>query len=176
MALHSNAKTAVKKLKLMKNLLNGRIPTKEFPNSNGHKRLNVSTMQMLTMPGNILLTCDDTYAAKESRNKLLAAAKESGLEYAYIVKALKYTLPPVVYRIYVADGREEIVRGAKLSDLTARSFNRVIGASDKEIVTHLLTLGTFVAYITPESLLFDEMEITKDNNLNFNQQTFSPQP
>jgi hypothetical protein len=39
-------------------------------------------------------------------------------------------VPLVVYRVYVADGREELVRGGRIDGLTLRSLRNMLGVGD----------------------------------------------
>jgi hypothetical protein len=85
-------------------------------------------------------------------------------------------MPLVVYRVYVADGREEMVRGGHIEGLTLRSLRNVLGiGSDAGVFTYMqnpaggfagTALGAFGSaqggipstVVTP-SLLLDEIEI-----------------
>jgi predicted Zn-dependent protease len=161
---------------VLKNMLNGRIPTKKFRHSNGHMRMNINGMSPRTGPGNILFTSNDTYSPDELKKKLLAAAKEEDLDYAYIVRRYKNNRPLSIYRIYVADGREELLRGAVLPDFNIRSFKRMSGASNREFFYTTHAPGNFVTYIVPEALLFEELEVSRNNNITFKKPFTVPQP
>ena len=107
------------------------------------------------MPGNILMTCNQTFSKEELRKKLLDTAREEELEYAYIV-----TDGYLIYKVYVADGREELVKEANFSDATnIKSFERILGASDKMQIYSVNSEQT--TYICPEALLFEEITITR---------------
>ncbi|MDR1887216.1 MAG: hypothetical protein LBQ70_04800 [Prevotellaceae bacterium] len=160
---------------VLRNMLNGRTPTKKFQHSNGHMRMNLNYMNPRTSPGNILLTSNDTYSPDELKKKLLAAAKEEDLDYAYIVR--RYRRGPLsIYRIYVADGREELLRGAILPDFNIRSYKRVLGASNREFLYNTHSFGNFATYIVPDALLFEELEVTRNNNITFRKPFIVPQP
>ncbi|MDR1338949.1 MAG: hypothetical protein LBK58_02680 [Prevotellaceae bacterium] len=161
---------------VLRNMLNGRTPTKKFRHSNGHMRVNLNYMNQRVGPGNVLLTSNDTYSPDELRKKLLAAAKEEDLDYAYTVRRYRGNGPLSIYRIYVADGREELLRGAVLPDFNIKSFKRVLGASDRELFYNTHMFGNFSTYIVPSGLLFEEMEVSRNNNITFKKPFAVPQP
>ena len=156
---------------VLRNMLNGRSPTKKIQNSNGHVRLDYNSGNFRTIPGNILITCNQTFSKEELRKKLIAAAKEEDLEYAYIVHDMFLNL---ISKIYVADGREELVRGASVSDINLRSFKRILGASDKE---QMYSFGEIQAtVIFPDAMLFEEVDITRMPNIEFKRPYIVPKP
>jgi hypothetical protein len=162
---------------VLKNMLNGRTPTKKFQHSNGHARLSFHSHSVRIIPGNILLSSNNTYGHAELKKKLLDAAKEEDFEYAYIVRYYKTDGSPCeVYKVYLSNGHEELVRGVTFPDFNMKSFKRILGASDKEYFYHTYNYGVLTTYIVPEALLFEELEITRDNNINFKQPFIAPQP
>ena len=158
---------------VLRNMLNGRRPTLKIRHSNGHVRYDFGSGNFRVMAGNILITSNQTFSNEELRKKLLAAAKEEDLEYAYIVKQYEHGLN-LMYKIYVADGREELVRGATVSDLNLRTFKRILGASDKEQIG---SYGeTQMTLIYPDALLFEEMDVTRIPNIEFRKPYVVPKP
>lgn len=160
---------------VLRNMLNGRKPTKKIGHSNGHVRYDYNANNFRVMPGNILITCNQMYSNEELRKKLIAAAKEEDLDYAYIVKIMDSGGLYFIYKIYVNDGREELVRGATISDAAnLRSFKRILGASNKE---QTVSFGNVQAsFITPDALLFEEMDITRAPNIEFKKPYIVPKP
>ena len=150
---------------VLRTMLNGRMPTKKIQHSNGHTRFDYNSNNLRVMPGNILITSNQTFSNDELRQKLLAAAMEEDLEYAYIVKQYD-SGNNFIYKIYVADGREELVRGAVVSDDTnLKAFKRISGASDQEqIISYGSTQATIIC---PDAVLFEEMDITRASNIEF---------
>ena len=159
---------------VLRNLLNGRKPTLKIRHSNGHARYDYISGAMRVVPGNILITCKQIYSSDELRKKLLAAAKEEDLDYAYIVKDMTGGAN-FFYKVYVADGREELVRGATITDGTSlRPFKRILGASDKEQIRSFSHLQTSI--ILPNALLFEEMDVTRMPNIDFKRPYVVPKP
>ena len=149
---------------VLRNMLNSRTPTNKIRHSNGHSRFDYNTGMTRVKAGNILITCNRTYSYDELRKKLLEAAKEEDLEYAYIVKfsmGINY-----YYKVYVADGREELVRGAYVTDgASLRPFKRILGASKEEMINNVDAIQTTI--ICPTALLFEEMDISRVSNIEF---------
>ena len=149
---------------VLKNLLTSRQPSKRFPRSNGHSRYIFNNG--IIHPGVIRLSSKgNRYSPAEMKQKLIDAAKEEDYEYAYIVRgqvggAFQF------YRVDVKDGSEELLRGGKINDMSLKSFKRILGVSDKEVIhNHLIGNAGSSSYIVPESILFEEIDITKDNNI-----------
>jgi hypothetical protein len=161
---------------VLKNMLNGRIPTKKFRNSNGHTHINFNYITPQISPGNVLFTSNDAYSPDELKAKLLTAAKEEDLDYAYIVRRFRGNEPLSIYRIYVADGREELLRGVILPDLNIRSYKRMLGASNSELIYNSSKFEHFSTYIVPNALLFEELEVSRNNNITFKKPFIVPQP
>ncbi|MDR2562779.1 MAG: hypothetical protein LBC98_02420 [Prevotellaceae bacterium] len=158
---------------VLKNMLNGRAPTNKYPHSNGHKRMSVNDVRPNVMPGNVLLSSTNSFT--DLKKKLIEAAKEEDLDYAYIIRGYR-GIPFEVYRVYVSDGREEPVRGAVMQDFNLKSFKRVLGTSDREMIYNTASFGNFVTYIVPDGILFEELEITKNNGITLKTPFIVPQP
>ena len=156
---------------VLRHLLNGRRPTKKIRHSNGHVRYDFNSGNFRVVPGNILITCNQTFSKEELRKKLIEAAKEEDLEYAYIIHDLFLNR---ISRIYVADGREELVRGAALSDYNLKTFKRITGASDQEQIYSFD--ATQATVIFPDAMLFEEMDITRMYNIEFKKPYIVPKP
>jgi len=159
---------------VLRNMLNGRKPTRKIHNSNGHARFDIASNNVRVMAGNALITCNQTFSKEDLYKKLIEAAKEEDLEYAYIVRQYENGVN-LMYKKYVADGREELVRGATITDATnLRSFKRILGASDKELIS---SYGeTQITLVYPDALLFEEMDVTRIPNIEFKKPYFVPKP
>ena len=156
---------------VLRNLLNGRRPTKKIKHSNGHVRYDLNSNNFRVFPGNILITSNQTFSKEELRKKLIDAAKEEDLEYAYIIHDLWLNR---ISRIYVADGREELVRGAIVNDVNLKTFKRILGSSDKEEMYSFD--ATQATVIFPDAMLFEEMDITRMPNIEFKKPYIVPKP
>ena len=85
-------------------------------------------------------------------------------------------MPLLLYRVYAADGRQELVRGGRIEGLTLRSIRNLLGIGDDLSVFHYMqnpaggfagtALGAFgsaeggiPSTVIAPSLLFEEVEI-----------------
>ncbi|MDR2586116.1 MAG: hypothetical protein LBC84_07870 [Prevotellaceae bacterium] len=159
---------------VLRNLLNGRKPTNNIRESNGHVRFDYNANAYKVTAGNIHITCNQTFSNDELYKKLIAAAKEEDLEYAYIVRIMSGG-DSFFYKVYVEDGREELVRGAAISDATSlRPFKRILGASNIEQIESYGFNQSSV--ISPNAILFEEMDITRLPNIEFKKPYIVPKP
>jgi hypothetical protein len=202
---------------VLRNLLTDRTPTLRNANSNGHRMFALSNGSLTTALGSgvIELTSNETQSYEELKKALIAAAKEEDYEYAYIVRKMASPMagvpglsafipqsntgvfnvsrPLYVYRISVEDGKEELVRSAKLADLSLKSFKRIVGVSDTQEVyntvqngksdhmwgygTHQYALaGAPASFIVPRAIVFQELEIEKDNSIILRREPIVPNP
>ncbi len=138
----------------------GRQPIRDFPASNGHGRAS-ATGGPEPFPGNLILETDDPRPEGELRRKLLQLAREHNLPYGVYVETLGPGLEPrLIYRVYVNDGHEELVRGAEFADLDVRSLrSNLIAAGTAPMVENHLESVPF-SVVSP-ALLFNELEIKR---------------
>lgn len=186
---------------VLKNLLMSRRPGPEFQASNGHARsANLSTPQPLS--SNLFLQSSDALNSADLRKKFLDACRADGHEWCIEVKrmdnpalssvrqedfsefiggiaggiATGERMPLLLYRVYVADGREELARGGRIEGLTLRSMRNLLGIGDDPAVFSYMqnpaggfagtALGAFGAAqggipstVIAPSLLLEEVEI-----------------
>ncbi|MGE3165091.1 MAG: metallopeptidase TldD-related protein [Planctomycetota bacterium] len=158
------------------NLLMSRVPTRERSGSNGHARAGARAGI-----GNLFVTDSGGVARAELLESLLELAEAEGLEYAIRVTALapafgggqdlrallaraqggaggRLNDPLYVYKVFVDDGREELVRGCEFGEVTLRALKRIEAAGDTPTVHNDALRGT--AIIAPP-LLVSEMELAK---------------
>lgn len=143
---------------VLKNLLNDRTITHESQVANGFS----------SGPGVIEITLAPKNNEKALKEKLIAKAKDEGLEYGLMVRQSAALMGIVnVYKVYVADGKEEMVRNAFFEEMNLKMFKRIIGASEKYQAYNLSGSnflnrgedGATLSVIVPESVLFQEMEV-----------------
>jgi hypothetical protein len=153
-----------------------------------------------------------SYAAL--KEALIAAAKEEDYEYAYIVRkianpmagvpglsafvpssntgAFGVSRPVYIYRVSVKDGSEELVRSAKLADLSLKSFKRIVGVADTQEVYNTMQkgkqgnystwrsrfalVGAPASFIVPKAIVFQELEVEKDKDIVLKKETIVPSP
>ena len=140
---------------MLKNLLMSRRPGLDFHDSNGHAR-SALLADPQPLASNLFFQATGALKSDDLRKKFLDACKDDGHDWCLEVKRMdnpalsamqqedmsEYVqalaggvasgarLPLLVYRVYVADGHEELVRGAVIEGLTARSLRNILGIGD----------------------------------------------
>jgi hypothetical protein len=93
----------------------------------------------------------------------LESCKSKGLKYCYRVETLAARLTPrLLYRVYVEDGREELVRGARFDHLDTRSMRSDLAAVGDDLMAFNV-MGQVPFSMVMPSLLFSELEIKRIN-------------
>jgi predicted Zn-dependent protease len=186
---------------ILRNLLMSRRPGPDFQNSNGHARsaFLTSTQPLST---NLFFQSSDAFDAANLRKKFLESCRQDGHEWCLEVKRMDNPalasisqndfsefigvmagsiasgerMPLVVYRVYVTDGREEMVRGGRIQGLTLRSLRNIAAiGNDATVYDYMQTpagglagtaLGAFGAAqngipssVIAPSVLLDEVDI-----------------
>jgi TldD protein len=185
----------------LKNELMSRRPGPDFDQSNGHGRSAFLSDARPTM-SNLFFASKDTLSAADLKKKFLDQCKQEKLPYCLVVREMDNPtvsllhqddfqsllasygggagtgdrLPLVIYRVYPEDGREEIVRGARIIGLNSRAIRNIAGIGDDYFVYNYMqsqmngfagtALGAFgsaqnglPASIVAPSLLFEEVEV-----------------
>jgi TldD protein len=194
-------KVALAQEGLLKELLMSRRPGPDADRSNGHGR---STFLAVPRPmtSNLFFTASNGQSAAELRKKFLDACKQNGQQFGLLVREMDNPviasssqeelsdslatlasgapngdrMPLLVYRVNVNDGREELVRGALISQLTVRNLRNLLGigndntvfyyAQSQDAETAGTALGAFGSAnggvpsdVVAPSLLFEEVEV-----------------
>lgn len=147
------------------NYLIGRQPVKDFPASNGHGRAGAGG---LPHPGAAVLHVEpkNPVSAEALNQKLLAMGKDQGLSAVYAVDTFGPNLTPrLLYRIDVATGKREVVRGGALSDLDQRSLRSGIRAAGDQTYVHNI-FGDPATTILAPPLLIDDVTIRRAEQRN----------
>jgi TldD protein len=184
----------------LKSELMSRRPGPDSDHSNGHGRaafLNDATPTM----SNLFFTSTETRSPSELKKKFLDACRAEKLNYCLVVRemdnptlsllhqeefsellasfggnAATDRLPLIVYKVYPQDGREEMVRGSRISGLGTRALRNLSGIGNDNFVYNYMqsqsngfagtALGAFgsaqnglPASVVAPSLLFEELEV-----------------
>jgi predicted Zn-dependent protease len=145
------------------NYLLGREPILDFPSSNGHGRARLPVSSPGPSLGNMLVSSSAAVTPEELKKKLLELCQQRDLPYGYYVENMAGAhAPRLLYKVWVKDGHQELVRGAVFGDLDARALrNDLIAAgSDPKIESRLLNIPHSI--VTP-SILFDELEVKRQD-------------
>jgi predicted Zn-dependent protease len=145
------------------NYLLGREPILDFPNSNGHGRARLPANSPGPSLGNLLVSSSEAVPEEGLKKKLLELCRQRDLPYGYYVEHMGgQHVPRVVYKVWVNDGHEELVRGAVFGDLDARALRNdlVAAGDDAKVESRLLNIPHSI--VTP-SILFDELEVKRQD-------------
>ncbi len=185
----------------LKKLLMSRRPGNDSDQSNGHGRSGFLTDAKPTM-SNLFFTATDAVSPAELKKKFLDECRTEKLAYCVIVRELDNPslsllhqedfsellasygggagngdrLPLLVYKVYPEDGREEVMRGARIIGVNSRSLRNLAGIGNDNFVYNYMqsqiagfsgtALGAFgsaqgglPASVVAPSLLFEELEV-----------------
>lgn len=145
------------------NYVIGRTPIRDFLSSNGHGRARVPSNSPGPSLGNLIATSTEALSAAELRAKFLDMCKQRGLPYCYRVETFGPKLTPrLVYKVWVKDGHEDLVRGATFGDLDTRSLRSELVATGNDFYVDSRLLSIPHSIVAP-SLLFDELEMKRSS-------------
>ena len=145
---------------ILENFLIGRMPIRDFSASNGHGRASGGG-NTGPAPGNMFIRAAKTSSREELKNRLVDECRDRGLPYGYFVETLGPRLSPrVLYRIWVNDGREELVRGAVFNELDTRALRSDLAAAGDDPLVSNRPGVPFMTIVSP-SVLFDELEVKR---------------
>jgi predicted Zn-dependent protease len=128
---------------VLRTFLLSRKPVKPFARSNGHGRSQGASAPVARM-GNLLVTSTRQVSLDELKRRLLREAKRQGKPYGLIIRditggntntmsygyqAFKGT-PRLAYRVDVATGKEELVRGIELIGTPLSSINKLVATGE----------------------------------------------
>jgi predicted Zn-dependent protease len=178
---------------VLKTFLTTRTPVEGVAHSSGNRR------GPGPAPSNLILVAENGQTEAGLKQQFLELVKKRGLEYGIIIREIgssgagmeeqamamlsamtgrgeKGRNVLLAYKAYL-DGREELVRGARLSGMSADSFKEIVSASKSAAVYTVAQMPHFdfsmissfagggmsaplVSYVVP-SLLFDDLTLAK---------------
>ncbi len=185
----------------LKALLMSRRPGNDSDQSNGHGRSGFLSDAKPTM-SNLFFKSTETVSPAELKKKFLDECRAEKLQYCVIVREMDNPslsllhqedfsallasygggagtgdrLPLLVYKVYPDDGREEVIRGARIIGVNTRSLRNLAGIGNDDFVYNYMqsqitgfagtALGAFgaaqgglPASVVAPSLLFEELEV-----------------
>lgn len=147
------------------NYLIGRAPVRDFPVSNGHGRAGLAAPPR-PQTGVLLVQSAKAVSRNELNRRLLAMARERGLDSVYVAETMGPELTPrLLYRVNASDGKRQLVRGAVFEDLDQRSLRSNISAVGSDICVSNFSGDTPTTILAP-SLLFDDITVKRANDRN----------
>lgn len=145
------------------NYLMGREPIRDFPASNGHGRARGPQNYPGPSLGNMIVKSSETSSPEELRKKLIELCQQRDLPYGYYVETLgPQRTPRLLYKVWVKDGHEELVRGAVFGDLDTRTLRTDLIAAGNDVYVDNQPLNIPHSVVNP-SILFDELEVKRAN-------------
>ncbi len=175
---------------VLKNLLNGRTPTRRVPQSNGHKRLELTANGLAEEigPGVVVVTAHKSEPYERLKRRLIKAARSEDLDYAYIVKKMGRATggsnrdqeaslgePVVVVQVSVKDGSERLVRGAEITGFSLNALKRVLGAAKEPYIYNTMLgadswrqswgwglCGVPTTLVVPGALILEEVDMAQE--------------
>lgn len=159
---------------ILKTLLNGRTPSRQVPESNGHMRLTYSLngLNKQVGPGVIRIETSHPVSYEDLKKQLLVHAREEGLDYAMAIKSLDVggsDKPFNFYRIDVVTGEEKLIRSVRLKNLTMQSLRYDPLFTDSTLVHNTLLpqngfgknglTGIPSSFIVPYAMLLNNVEM-----------------
>lgn len=164
---------------MLKNLLGTRVPTETVKQSNGHQLYNFSGGVGYEVASGVIRFSDSrTSSLKKMKKELLKRAQKEGYDYAYIVRKSSAggRYPMEFYKVNVADGSEEYVRSGVIDNINMQSFkSNIVSVSDEEYIYNGFA-STPISIITPTAVLFDELDVQKEQINKYQKPSKVPPP
>ena len=146
---------------ILRNMLNGGAPSLKMPHSTGSSRYIYNGVAYVTAPGTIHIQVEKGLKPEKMKKALIKAAKEEGLDYAYIVRR-SGGVNSLLYRVDVKDGKETMMRTANISAINLPKMKRMLEISNKENVSNYMLNGEVLSsLIYPSAVLIEDVEISK---------------
>lgn len=129
---------------VLRNFLMSRKPVKGFTHSNGHGRAQSNRKPVARM-ANLFVKSSREVPYPELRKMLIEEAKRANKPYALIIRDMTggntntstygyqafKGVPRMVYRVDVATGKEELVRGVEIVGTPLTSINKIVATGDE---------------------------------------------
>ena len=180
----------------LKTFLLSRNPVRNYNASNGHGRLPGPFGSEQAEIGNLFIQAEQSLTEAQLKARLLEKVSAGGLKFGLIIRRLDFpstasreelqsfaqqlrkngysrtlSTPILVYRVYPG-GREELVRGLRFKEFSAKDLRDMVGASDQPYVLNYVTNGTSfnhvegandvaLSSVISPSLLFDNVELAR---------------
>ena len=144
---------------VLTNYLVGRVPIRDFPESNGHGRAAPAAPPAPSL-GVLLLKSSEAQSPDALKKRVAQLVADQGKPYGYRVETMAGPAPRLLYRVYAKDGHEELVRGAVFSELDVRALRADLSAAGNDPLVSNRVGGVSSTVIAP-SLLFDELQVKR---------------
>ncbi|MEZ5344094.1 MAG: metallopeptidase TldD-related protein [Pyrinomonadaceae bacterium] len=161
---------------VLKTLLTTRTPTKDVPESNGRARSGGDGSTMASI-SNLIIKSSSEHTFAELKQQLIDACKTQGLTYGILFREIDSTFAPgggqlsvpiLAYKVYVEDGREELITGSSVVDYSVRELRNILAAGNDAYPFSILVgnghqgEGVPVSIVAP-SVLVEEIYLRKNS-------------
>lgn len=148
---------------ILKNLLAGRAPTRKVKQTTGHARGSDYGDPEATI-GCLYFSDASGMSSEELKKELIQAAKDEGLEFGIRVATIEaggggLGDPIAAYKVFVSDGREELIRGMEFQPVEVRALKRLLAAG-RDRAVYNQAIGVSYSVVAP-AILFEELELGK---------------
>jgi len=167
----------------LQGMVMSRAPTKQFTRSTGHGRHTGGEPPRSTI-GCLYVEAAKGESAADLKKELIDAAEAEGLKFGLRITALqergasgaarrfagfagfgpspsRISDPITIYKVYVADGHEELVRGCEFNSVDVRSLRRIIAAGNARALHNAAGLAAPASSVIAPAVLFEELELTR---------------
>lgn len=150
---------------VLKNLLLSRRPRKNMLKSNGHGRAGLNGGAS-TETGNLFIQSSEGKSPEQLKQELIKMCKALEMPYGILIRGGSLGDPTLTYKVYVEDGREELVRGASLGELTVKQLKAqiILVGNDSNVLNRAGSGygggGVSTSLVAP-SVLLEELEMKK---------------
>ena len=136
---------------ILRNMLTSRTPTKFSKQSNGRS----GGISNLIVENSVKKTFTELKAELINQCKLL------NIPYGIMLKGTHSGVS--IYKVYVDDGHEELVRSANIDGLNIQDFRQILAAGDDSFTINVPSRGdSNLSSVTAPSILMEEMVLRKD--------------
>ncbi len=176
---------------VLKNMVMSRVPTKKLSGSNGHARSSPGSGVPQAAVGCLFVEDEKGVSDEQLKAQLIELAKEEGLDYGLRIAAIRTAGigssqsdlmaffmrlqqrggqqnlgdPIYAYKVYVDDGREELVRGCEFGQVKLRDLKRIQAGGTAPAVYNYIGIGfagaTPATSIVTPAVLVEELELSK---------------
>jgi hypothetical protein len=144
------AETILVEKGILKNLMNDRSLTKPDQVANGFN----------DGPGVIQVSLENGIAIVSLKDKLIAAAKAEGLDFAVIVKGKASPMGQTeIYKVDLTTGKEEQLSPGRMKPIQPKDLKRLSGTSTQAMHNVPLGRNNIITAIVPEAVLIQEVEV-----------------
>lgn len=175
----------------LKDMAMSRVPTKELSGSNGHGRRPATGGDLEAAIGCLFIEDEDGMSDDALKEALIKATREQDLEYGLRIASIRTAGlgssrsdilsmfmrlqrggggdslgdPIYVYKVYVDDGREELVRGCEFGPVTITKLKQISAAGKSPVVYNYIGFGlggaTPPSSVVSPAVLFEELDLSK---------------